>query len=140
MKSKELYNYRNITNLKYKQLSTSRQMNQLAMEGKKPLMVVYLKENSGQAGICVLLFFLVLFVCCFVSSSPSSNKLCPRESYLTNLLQTHNLQVPTHTYISHSLKTSINSQNTIVQQLFILSTTLKNNKNIFQRSFLIWAF
>lgn len=37
MKPKGLYNYSIITNLKYKQLSTSRQMNRLAMEGEKTI-------------------------------------------------------------------------------------------------------
>lgn len=109
MKPKGLYNYSITTNLKYKQLSISRQMNRLAMEGEKTIDGGLLKRKFWLGrDLCFIIFLafgcfgvfsLDLFVCCFVSSSPSSNKLSPRESYLTNLLQTHNLQVPTHLHI-----------------------------------------
>lgn len=113
MKPKGLHSYRNIRNLKYKQLSTSRQMNQLAIEGKKTIDGGLLKRKFWLGrDLCFIifldfgcfgLFFFVLFVCCFVSSSPSSNKLSPRESYLINLLQTHNLQVPTQYFFIYPI-------------------------------------
>lgn len=81
-------------------------MNQLATEGKKSLMVVYLRTIlSRQAFVFSLYRFFFSLFCGFgwvclgffpiFSSSPSSNKLFPKESYSTNLLQFRILQAST---------------------------------------------
>lgn len=60
MKPKGLYSYRYITKLKSKQLSTSRQMNQLAIEGKKIIDDGLLKRKFWLGrNLCFTIFLLL---------------------------------------------------------------------------------
>jgi len=121
MKPKGLYSCRNTACLKYMQLSTFRQMNQLAMEAKNPPTVIYLKTILARQGFVFWLLFFWGFFWCFgwVFFPSSLQALAPINYPPENLNQLVAIPYLASIYkiffdITHSLKAPINPQNSIL--------------------------